>query len=120
ADQIHKALWASPDHELVIWVRKQVVEEYPEIATDIGAGNLLRGDKLGSVLRDLGKEGARIVASVLWATRFEGPQAENLFRSLVPLAKNGFSRRSGEARRQDDKQAKELGTEIRRIGRELK
>jgi uncharacterized protein len=87
-DEVHSVLWTHEDHELVAWVRNNILGEHGGIAKEISSGTLLGGDRLGDVLRDLGEDGPRIVASVLWALKFDGPNAETLFRCLVPLAQN--------------------------------
>jgi len=119
-EQVHSALWTHPDHDLVTWVRKQIVAKYPELSAEISAGTLLNEERLGHALRVLGTDGPRVIAAVLWARKFEGPHAEDLFRSLVPLAQDDVSRRSGEGERQDVRPTKDLGAEVRKLSRELK
>src|SRR5688572_245095 len=42
-DQVHKVLWTHADHELVIWVRKQILEKYRQLANEIATGVVLAG-----------------------------------------------------------------------------
>lgn len=119
-DQVHKALWTHSDHELVIWVRKEILREHGELAKEISDGSLLKGDRLGEVLSELGSDGPRLLAAVLWASKFDGPHAEALFRSLVPLAQDGTSRPTRKVVASDDRDYISLKAEHRRLVRDVK
>jgi Cft2 family RNA processing exonuclease len=119
-DEVHRILWTDPDHELVRWVREAILVKHQEVADEISSGNLLKGDRLGELLHELGTDGARLLAAVLWASEFDGPDAEELFRSLVPLAEDGASRGAGTAAGADDGQLKLLKAELRIARKELK
>jgi len=96
AEVVNRVLWLDADHELVTRVRNQILEKHGDIAREVSGGKLLEGDRLGEVLAELGAAGPRLLAAVLWASEFKGPQAETLFRILVPLAQAGTSDASGQ------------------------
>ena len=78
--EVHKLLWKYPDHDLVDFVRDEIRSENKELVEQISSGSLLEGETLSSFLRDQGEAGLRRLAAVLWASRFDGPDAEELFR----------------------------------------
>ena len=84
AGEVHDVLWSHPDHDLVVTVREAILDEYEELAGQLSEGSLLEGDRLAELLKD--REGVCNLAAVLWASRFQTPHAEELFRCLVPLA----------------------------------
>jgi Cft2 family RNA processing exonuclease len=85
-EQVYKALWTHPNHELVVQVRKQILDNHRKLADEISTGRVLTGEKLAKTLNELGSNGPFVLAAVLWALEFKGPSAEMLFRILVPLA----------------------------------
>jgi uncharacterized protein len=84
-EQVSRVLWSHSNHELVASVRKEILEQNPELATEISTGALLAGDRLQVVLNEIGTDGPELLAAVLWAADFKGPGAEELFRNLVPI-----------------------------------
>ena len=84
ADEVHDVLWSYPDHDLVITVREAILDEYQELSGLVSEGSLLEGERLGELVKD--REGVCNLAAVLWASRFQAPHAEELFRCLVPVA----------------------------------
>lgn len=119
-DQVHKVLWTHSDHELVIWVRRQILGKHGELAKEISTGSLLDGDRLGEVLSDLGGDGPSLLAAVLWASEFNGPDAEPLFRSLVPLAQDSTSRSTQKVVTHEDGLLQSLEADLRSVGRARK
>jgi len=118
-DQVHKVLWTHSNHELVKRVRTEIVERYADLAQEISTGSLLNSDRLGALLDELGTDGPRIVAAVLWAIEFKGPHAEALFRSLVPLVQSATSRRSSQ-HAANDSDVSSLKTRVRDLDRARK
>jgi Cft2 family RNA processing exonuclease len=92
-DDVYRTLWTHPEHELVERTRKVILARHGELVKDISSGELLKGGRLDEVLHELGPSGPHVLAAVLWASKFDGPAAEPLFRSLVPVA-DGDSRRT--------------------------
>ena len=90
-EQVGKVLWTHSNHELVAWVRKRILDQNTELATEISAGTLLVGDRLQEVLGLIGADGPQLLAAVLWAADFNGPGAEELFRNLIPIIAIGSS-----------------------------
>lgn len=88
-DEVHRVLWTHPDHELVERTRKAILAKHGELVKEISSGELLQDGKLETVLHELGGDGPQVLAAILWASKFDGPAAETLFRSLVPLANGG-------------------------------
>jgi len=119
-DHVHKVLWAHPDHELVVSVREQILKKHDQVAKEISTGNLLVGDRLREVLDELGTNGPRVLAAVLWALDFKGPDAEALFRSIAPLVQDGTSRRTDPVVAQDERQVESLEARLRSAVREMK
>lgn len=112
-DNVCKVLWTHPSHELVAFVRKAIIDKYSDLAKAISAGSLLDGDTLGELLPQLGPNGIPVLAAVLWASKFNGPGAETLFRNLVPLAARGTSAREDRPAERDDRRLKELEGRLR-------
>jgi len=119
-DQVHKVLWTHPDHELVISVREQVLKEHDQVAKEISTGSLLAGDRLREVLDDLGTDGPHILAAVLWALEFKGPDADALFRSIAPLVQDVTSRQTDRVAAQDDRHVESLEAKLRSAVRDMK
>ncbi len=119
-DEVHKVLWTHPDHELVSWVRKEILEKHPDLAKEVSTGSLLKGDRLREVLNELGADASRVLAAVLWASKFEGPQADALFRALVPLTQEGVSPITKRIVGHEDRQLRSVEVELKRVGRDLK
>lgn len=118
--QVHKVLWTHPDHELVVAVRKQILKKHDQVAKEISTGGLLVEGRLRELLDELGLDGPRVLAGVLWALDFKGPEAEALFRSIAPLAQDGTSRQTGRVVAQDDRQVESLEARLRSAVREMK
>ncbi len=120
ASQVNEVLWVWPDHDLVVTVREAILDEYDELASLVSKGELLQGGRLGELLND--PEGVFNLTAVLWASRFESPQAEELFRCLVPLAVGASASGTDAPRRPgaDRESMKELKAECRKLRRELK
>ena len=117
ARQVHAALWSHPDHEMVEAVREMILQEHAELAGQIYDGSLLRGDRLGELLRD--RKGIRNLASVLWASEFQAPHSEELFRCVVPIAVKSAADPAG-APKADPGSLKKLKGESRKLQRQLK
>ena len=117
--EVHKLLWKYPDHDLVDFVRDEIRSENKELVEQISSGSLLEGETLSSFLRDQGEAGLRRLAAVLWASRFDGPDAEELFRFLVPLADGNSApgSRQGAAHVGEEKKLKR---ELRKTSREYR
>lgn len=109
-EQVYKVLWTHPNHELVALVRKEILESYSKLADEITTGKVFIGEKLAEILNELGPNGSRVLAAVLWALEFKGPNADMLFRILVPLAEDGDSQssESKEAVTHDDHRKRSL------------
>ena len=120
ASQVHEVLWDWPDHDLVITVREAILDEYDELASLVSEGDLLQGGRLAELLED--PEGVFNLTAVLWASRFQAPQAEGLFRCLVPLAVSASASGTDAPRgpRADRESLKQLNAECRKLRRELK
>ena len=84
-EQVHRTLWTHRNHELVRWVRDRILEANAELVEGISSGTLTTGTRLEEVLDKIGEDGPRVLAAVLWATEFNGKDAELLFRCLVGL-----------------------------------
>jgi Cft2 family RNA processing exonuclease len=117
-DVVSKVLWLDAGHELVTYVRKQILEGNGDLADEISAGKLLEGDRLGEILAKVGP-GARLLAAVLWASKFNGPHAEALFRSLVPIAEDRPSRDTRKVVSIEDPDSASLKAERRQLVRAL-
>ena len=83
-EQVHRTLWTQGNHELVRWVRDRILEKDKQLSEEISSGTLT-GGRLEDVLNELGAAGPLVLAAVLWATEFQGKDAELLFRWLVAL-----------------------------------
>lgn len=118
-NHVHKVLWTHSDHELVIQVRKSILARHSDVAQEIASGRLLEGARLEEVLNKLGRDAPLVLAGVLWATKFEGPSSEALFRLLVPIVHDGATRRA-EAVAPDEQQEKSSKGELRRAERDRK
>ena len=120
--EVHEVLWSHPDHDLVVTVREAILGEYEELSGLLSDGSLLRGQRLSELLKD--REGVYNLTAVLWASRFQAPHAEELFRCLVPLAANDASADPDPAAAPGTgaqrKSLKELGAECRKLQRQLK
>lgn len=81
-DQVHKVLWTHSKHPLVQQVRKIILSKHEELAKEISSGKLFVGDRLDEVLRT---DGPQVIAAVIWASDFNGTDAETLFRCAVSL-----------------------------------
>jgi hypothetical protein len=119
SEEVHKVLWTHPDHELVVWIRRTILEKNVELAKEISTGSVLNGDRLGKLLDELGSEGPRLLAAILWASEFDGPDAEALFRSLIPLATDGVSPRPSKIVNGSAGQVKALQADLRKVRREM-
>ena len=84
-ERVHKTLWTHRNHELVEWVRDRILEANTELAEELSSGALVSGNRLREALDEIGEDGPRVLAAVLWATEFKARHAELLFRSLVAL-----------------------------------
>src|SRR5262249_44181596 len=82
------------DHPFVDHIRKEILEQNSKLVADVSAGHILDNDVLSEFLEDTTHR-SRLLASVLWALRFGAPEAESLFRALVPLADGGSAIRTG-------------------------
>jgi Cft2 family RNA processing exonuclease len=119
-DEVYRVLWTLPDHGLVDSVRKEILAKDGELAKQLSNGTLLREDDLGKFLRQLDREGARRLAAVLWASKFEAPEADVLFRMLVPLAQDGPGTSAERpAAQTHELQLRELRVELRTTKDEL-
>ncbi len=120
AGLVHEVLWDWPDHDLVVTVRAAILDEYDELASLVSKGDLLQGGRLGELLED--PEGVFNLTAVLWASRFQPPPAEELFRCLVPVAVGASASGAGAPRGPgaDRESMKELKAERRKLRRELK
>ncbi len=121
SDQVHKVLGHTQITNLVVSVREQILKKHdPRPAREILTGSLLAGGRLGEVLDELGVDGARVLAAVLWALEFKGPSAEALFRSIAPLVQDGTSRQTDRVVAQDDRQVESLQARLRSAVRDMK
>ena len=119
--EVHDVLWSHPDHDLVITVREAILDEYGELSGLVSNGRLLEGDRLGELLKD--REGVYNLTAVLWASGFQAPHAEELFRCLVPIAADRASDDddpAASAGPRDRRSLKKLNAEGRRLQRRLK
>ena len=82
--EIHSVLWAEPDHHLVNSVREKILSQHADLAAELSSGELFSAETLAERLSDLGPNGTRIMAAVLWASGLKGA-SEELFRILVPF-----------------------------------
>ena len=113
--EVNRLLWKHPDHDLVDSVRSMIRRENKELVHQISNGSLLESEALSALLQDR-RDGLRRLAAVLWASEFDGPDAEELFRLLVPLADADFaSGLSQESARVEEE--KELRRELRKTSR---
>ena len=119
-EHVNKALWTHADHELVATVRKCILAKYSELSKEISTGSLLNGNRLAEVLTGLGEDGPRILAGVLWASRFNGRGAETLFRMLVPLADNGAPGNGHKGTASNNGKPKSPDRQLRKVTREKK
>ncbi|MGH8437165.1 MAG: MBL fold metallo-hydrolase [Pseudomonas sp.] len=119
-NDVHKVLWTHADHEFVNRVRKWILDKNEQLAEEISTGELLKGDKLSDALNELGADGPRTLAAVLWASRFNGPHAETLFCSLVPLIVGGVARHGAKPDIPADTRPKSSKGEIRNAKKRLK
>jgi Cft2 family RNA processing exonuclease len=115
-DEVHKALWLYPDHELVTGVRKKVLAQETDLVDQISSGRILRAESLSGVLEDK-NHGFLRLAAVLWALKFGPPESESLFRALVPLTQRAPSLKEASTEGAPLKEAKK---EIRRLEHALK
>ena len=88
--EVNRLLWKYPDHDLVDFIRSNIRRENKELVDQISTGSLLESETLSGLLQDR-RDGLRRLAAVLWASEFDGPDAEELFRLLVPLADAEFA-----------------------------
>lgn len=84
---IHKVLWLEPDHEMVLDLRKTIVEKDAETVASLRDGRLLDTSNLEAYLADRA-HGLHRLAAVLWALRFEVPGGEDLFRCLCAMSQD--------------------------------
>ena len=117
--EVHKVLWTHRDHRLVLNVRKWFLWRYRQLAREISTGSLLQHDRLETVLKELGAAGPRVLAATLWASKLEGPGAEALFRSLIPLADGEPPRNPERGAARDNGQLKAKAA-LRKAVRDLK
>lgn len=117
-EAVYKVLWRFPQHGLVEAVRKQVRDQNSELATAISSGSLLQGERLGELLDDLGNRGPRLLAAALWASEFNGPAAELLFRNVVPLAAGAAGDPDRERAAEGNRESQSLKAEVRKARRE--
>lgn len=113
-DHVHKVLWTHADHRMVAKVRSAILSKHSDLAKEISSGSLLEGDRIGVVLDELGEHGPQIIAAVVWATDFDGPEAELLFRLLAALTRDGASQSSQTAVIKDLPRLKTLSAELRK------
>jgi Cft2 family RNA processing exonuclease len=124
-EQVYKVLWTHPNHELVALVRKEILESYSKLADEITTGKVFIGEKLAEILNELGPNGSRVLAAVLWALEFKDPNADMLFRILVPLAEGDDSQPAendgnislDDSRKRSLKAKRELARELTRVKR---
>jgi Cft2 family RNA processing exonuclease len=119
-DSIHEVLWTESEHELVKGIRQKILSKYKAAAQSIMAGDFLEGDTLNGTLEDLGPGGPQILAAVIWAGEFAGPDAEFLFRLLVPLAESNDPEPEERSAIGDSGQVQTLKGEIRRLKKDLR
>jgi Cft2 family RNA processing exonuclease len=119
SDQVHRLLWFHGDHELVATVRKSILKKHAELAKSVLAGALLEESVLTSALAS-NVDGARNIAATLWATKFQSPNAESLFRALVPLIEKSRLRETKKSDAAEQKQLKEAKAQLRKATKELK
>ena len=120
---VNKLLWDFPDHELVASIRERICAENEDLVEQVSTGSLLESGTLSDLLRER-KDGLRRLAAVLWASEFAGPEAEELFRLLVPLADglSGSALRknaagAGKEVEKEKEEKKELKKELRKTSR---
>jgi Cft2 family RNA processing exonuclease len=111
--EIHKALWTLPDHAFVADVRKHVIANHAEIEDTIRTGRWIHDQNLQVTIDQFGVDAPRILAAVLWATKFGGTQSEPLFRAVVALVgDHAKSSRTAITQTQAD-QVNQLRTQLR-------
>lgn len=112
-DQVHRVLWSHEDHELVATVRKSILKQHSELAKKVSTGALLQEHALSVALAS-SIDGARNVAAILWATKFLSPNAESLFRALVPLIEKSGPRETRKTESADNKELKDAKAQLRK------
>lgn len=118
-EPIHKVLWNLPQHELVVWVRKEILKEHSSLAEELSAGRLLESDHLTKRLNELGPDSASILAAVLWASEFKGPQSEALFKALIPIAQKSAPREKPKEAPANERELKTLREKLKTQRKEL-
>ncbi len=117
---IHKVLWTDPKNELVVSIRKKLLKKYAELARQVISGELMMSDHLSAALAELGQDGPRILAGVLWACNFDGPSARALFGCLVPLIDDAGASHSTKPHAGDKGSLNRLKERLREAGRDLR
>lgn len=118
-DLVHDVLWTHTDHDLVMLVRTEILEANQDVAREVESNRIFEGDRLAKLLSERASESLRVVAAVLWALRFPGPNSEFLFRILIPLAVGRSSSRAGRTERPaSDREVKSLKDTLKTIKRE--
>jgi len=102
--EIHKVLWTCENHELIVAVRKTILAKNKKLVDEVSKVNAVQNRKVIELLNSK-PDGPRQIASIIWALKFEAPDAERLFRIAVPLALISSSPKnkkgSTQARRRD-------------------
>jgi len=86
-ERVYRTLWTQRNHELVRWVRDYILESHTELAEAISSGAFIIGNRFQELLDKMREEPfvLNVLAAVLWATEFNGKDAELLFRCIVAL-----------------------------------
>ncbi len=119
-EQIHRSLWTHPDSGLVTAVRDRILRENEVLAREARSGALLENDRLEKVLGEGGQPAARALVAVLWASRFEGPEAVAIFKSAAPLAQRESGGPGKPKRPREEEETRDLKSRLRGALMELK
>lgn len=117
---VHKVLWTDPKHELVVSIRTTLLKQYADVARKIVSGELTTSAHVSATLAELGQDGPRILAAVLWACDFDGPSARAFFRCLVPLIDGAGASNSPKPHASDEGSLNRLKERLRESARELR
>ena len=124
-EEVYKTLWTHPDHELVELVRERILEKHRDLKEELSNADLLQGNRLSERLAELGPNGTCVIAAVLWASKFDPPHSETLFRILVPFASSitfgpGGERSTADSHQVDHEEQRSHKAELRRMKRAQK
>ena len=121
SSEVGSVLWTEPEHGVVVTTRETLLEEHTDVADRIAQGCLRESDGFTGLLRDLGSDGLQILAGVLWASDFAGPDAELVFRTLTALKRKELvSEAPSDAGDDDESFLRRLKAQLKSARRETK